>query len=231
MRDIATLKDRVDYAERHLQATETARNRESEALMDTWRKIRERFTLQEGEIARYRSEVESLTESNEKLSHMVDDLIAIIDGNVERSRDETIPKITTLAEDLLASEPSSEDFSRFADDAVEKPSAADEPEADLSIPEHDIDLEIEPSEPETLELDEVVSDVVEDEDPPGETLSPGIRSLIERVEGSVEEPGGLSSGASDGDDEDDDLARELKEIEMLRSELSGLRDRISAEDA
>jgi hypothetical protein len=219
MRDIATLKERVDYAERHLQATETVRNRESEALMDTWRKIRERFNLQEGAIARYRSEVELLTESNEKLSRMVDDLIAIIDGNVERGRDETIPKITMLAEDLLASEPSPEDLSRFAEDALDAPSAAGEPEADLAAPEDVIDLE--QNEPE-------VSDVVEDDDPPGETLSPGIRSLIERVEGPADEPVGFSSEASD---EDDDLARELKEIEMLRSELSGLRDRIAAEDA
>ena len=97
MRDIATLKERVDFAERHLKATETARNRESEALMDMWRKIRERFNHQEDEIARYRAEVESLTEGNGALSRMIDDLIAIIDGNIERGRDETVPKIATLA--------------------------------------------------------------------------------------------------------------------------------------
>ncbi len=115
MRDIATLKERVDHAERYLKSTETARNRESEALMDTWRKIRERFTHQEGKIARYRAEVESLTDSNESLNRMVDDLIVIIDGNIERGRDETVPKITTLAGDLLASEPSPQDFSQFAE--------------------------------------------------------------------------------------------------------------------
>ena len=69
MRDIATLKERVDHAERHLKATETARNRESETLMDTWRKIRERFTHQEGEIARYRAEVESLAVVDPFLEH------------------------------------------------------------------------------------------------------------------------------------------------------------------
>ena len=68
------------------------------------------------------------------------------------------------------------------------------------------------------------------------SLSPGIRSLIQRVEGSVGESDGLSVEADDdndcdGDGEDDDLARELEEIEMLRSELSGLRDRITAADA
>ena len=65
---------------------------------------------------------------------------------------------------------------------------------------------------------------------PKESLSPGIRSLIQRVEGAVGDPDGISDEAGD-DDEDDDLARELKEIEMLRNELSGLRDRIAAEDA
>ncbi len=125
MRDIATLKERVEYAERHLKATETARNRESEVLMDTWRKIRERFAHQEGEIARYRAEVESLTDSNQSLSRMVDDLIAVIDGNIERGRDETVPKITTLAGDLLASEPSPEDLSHFADAASETDAAQD----------------------------------------------------------------------------------------------------------
>ena len=71
------------------------------------------------------------------------------------------------------------------------------------------------------------------------SLSPGIRSLIQRVEGSVREPRDTSNGtgvdghgAGDGDDavEDEDLARELQEIETLRNELSGLRDRITAAD-
>ncbi len=238
MRDIATLKGRVDHAERYLKATETARNRESEALMDTWRKIRERFTHQEGEIARYRAEVESLTDSNESLNRMVDDLIAIIDGNIERGRDETVPKITTLAGDLLASEPSPEDFAHFADDA---PEADAHTESDTASAEDVIDLD--QDEADLVSLDIPTSDAThDDEDVDGdvaeESLSPGIRSLIQRVESSVGESNGLSveaddkdHGAGDGVEEDEDLARELEEIEMLRSELSGLRDRITAADA
>ncbi len=234
MRDIATLKERVDHAERHLKATETTRNRESEALMDTWRRIRERFTHQEAEIARYRAEVESLTGSNESLNRMVDDLIAIIDGNIERGRDETVPKITTLAGDLLASEPSAEDFSHFADDAPEA-------ETDTVSAEDVIDLDEDETDPSYF--DTPASDAIHHDDDDGvdgdvveESLSPGIRSLIQRVEGSVGEPDGLSVKADDDDldggaGEDADLARELEEIEMLRSELSGLRDRITAADA
>ena len=231
MRDIATLKERVDHAERHLKATETARNRESETLMDTWRKIRERFTHQEGEIARYRAEVEALTDSNQSLSRMVDDLIAIIDGNIERGRDETVPKITTLAGDLLASEPSVEDFSQFADTAPETDTGQD---FDSAGSEDVIDFE--QDEDDLAYLDIANSDDSQDDDDGADrnaaedSLSPGIRSLIQRVETSVGESDGLSVEA-DGAGKDDDLARELAEIEMLRNELSGLRDRITAADA
>ena len=247
MRDIATLKERVGVAERHLKATETARNRESESLMEMWRKIRERFNHQEGEIARYRAEVETLTEGNQSLSRMVDDLIAIIDGNVDRGRDETVPKITNLAEDLLASEPAPEDFANFA---------ADEPVA--PAPEFDdtddvIDLVSEVDEPidfdvTTSPVEVDTADVQDDRDTNGSaddavsehSLSPGIQSLIQRVEGAVGEASGASpddgygereSDDTSDEDDNDDLARELEEIEMLRNELSGLRDRISAGDA
>ncbi len=232
MRDIATLKERVEYAERHLKATETARNRESEVLMDTWRKIRERFTHQEDEIARYRAEVESLTDSNESLSRMVDDLIAIIDGNIERGRDETVPKITTLAGDLLASEPSPEDFSNFADDA---PETTDGQDTDTVGSEDVVDLDQDEADPAYLDTPTYDDDDDDaDRDAAEDSLSPGIRSLIQRVEGSVGESDDLSIEADDDDfgvGEDDDLARELAEIEMLRNELSGLRDRITAADA
>ena len=231
MRDIATLKERVDHAERHLKATETTRKRESEALMDTWRKIRERFTHQESEIARYRAEVESLTDSNQSLSRMVDDLIAIIDGNIERGRDETVPKITTLAGDLLASEPSVEDFSQFADTAPEADTGQD-----FDTPGSEDVIDFEQDEDDLAYLDIPNSDDSQDDDDGADrdvaedSLSPGIRSLIQRVETSVGESDGLSVEA-DGAGKDDDLARELAEIEMLRNELSGLRDRITAADA
>ncbi len=239
MRDIATLKERVDFAERHLKATETARNRESEALMETWRKVRERFIHQEGEIARFRAEVEALTTSNESLSRMVDDLIAIIDGNIERGRDETVPQIATLAGDLLASEPSDDDLAHFAEDAPEEAEesvAPDrEPDIDAARSEGPVDLD-------RARLDIPSSDGARDEtnnaalNGTEESLSPGIRSLIQRVESSVGEPDRLSvepddEHGDDGGDVDEDLARELQEIEMLRSELSGLRDRITAGDA
>ena len=256
MRDIGTLKERVDHAERHLKSTETARNRESEALMETWRKIRERFTYQEAEIARYRGEVEALTDANDTLGKMVDDLIGIIDGNIERGRDETVPKIATLAGDLLASEPSPEDFAKFADDepAAEGARVRDVDDQDFEIveiveldepadTEDVLDLELDHDEtdldiPETLATAATQDDEDDaDRDVTEESLSPGIRNLIERVEGAVGEAETPPNGAGDEFDafgggadaaDDEELARELKEIETLRNELSGLRDRISA---
>lgn len=250
MRDIATLKEQVGFAERHLKTAETSRNRESETLMGTWRKIRERFNHQEGEIARHRAEVEALIENNESLSRMVDDLIAIIGGNVERARDETVPKITTLAEEMLASEPSEDDFARFAADADDDDPAPEGDAAEPAAPDDDVlDLDIEAIDAidkidkidtigalDTADLDIPSSEAPDDdggsfEQVSAESLSPGIRNLIQRVEGSVGDAGELSSDPEDDFDGDDELARELKEIELLRSELSGLRDRITADDA
>lgn len=247
MRDIATLKEQVGFAERHLKTAETARNRESETLMETWRKIRERFNHQEGEIARHRAEVEALIENNESLSRMVDDLIATIGGNVERARDETVPKITTLAEEMLASEPSEDDFARFAADADDDDPAPEGDAAEPASPDDDVlDLDIEAIDAidkigtigasDTADLDIPSSEAPDDdggsfEEVSAESLSPGIRNLIQRVEGSVGDAGELSPDPEDDFDEDDELARELKEIELLRSELSGLRDRITADDA
>ena len=270
MRDIGTLKERVDHAERHLKATETARNRESEALMETWRKIRERFTHQEAEIARYRSEVEALTDVNDEMSRMVDDLIGIIDGNIERGRDQTVLKIATLAGDLLASEPSPEDFAQFASDTPEQKTAQDtdaygqdfetveyvdsvDPieivELDDTDDVFDLDVELDHVEaglsiPEALAAAAIQDDGEDaDRDVTEVSLSPGIRNLIHRVEGTVGEtespsdgPNGGGGGFADFGDgaepvEDAELARELKEIETLRNELAGLRDRIAAAES
>lgn len=107
MRDIESLKQRIEAAEKHNSSSELARSRESEALMDMWHKIRTRFTEQEDEIARYRVRLEEMSEKNSDLGRMVDDLLATVEANLDRSRDESVPRIAGLAEELLASEPSS----------------------------------------------------------------------------------------------------------------------------
>lgn len=66
------------------------------------------------------------------------------------------------------------------------------------------------------------------------SASEGIRNLISRIEDAVatpdDEPAKSNLAADDESavEEDEDLARELQEIEALRSELNGLRNKISA---
>ena len=69
---------------------------------------------------------------------------------------------------------------------------------------------------------------------PGSTLiaeessSEGIRDLVSRIENAVATPVEKSVSQAAADEEDDDLARELQDIEALRNELNGLRNKISA---
>ena len=63
----------------------------------------------------------------------------------------------------------------------------------------------------------------------GVPASPGIRNLVARIENAVGE--GFLQPLSATEDKriegDDDLTRDLREIEALRDELHGLRHRIS----
>ena len=69
---------------------------------------------------------------------------------------------------------------------------------------------------------------------PGSTLiaqessSEGIRDLVSRIENAVATPAEKSVSQAAADEEDDDLARELQDIEALRNELNDLRNKISA---
>lgn len=255
MRDIQGLKQRIDYAERHLNSTESARHRESEALMEMWRQIRDRFAEQEKQIARYRSQVEGLTGNNEDLSRMVDDLIATVEGNLERGRDETVPNITSLAEELMRVEPEADDAFALADEEpqpeawstgpVAEPDGTIEPiELDDGLAADDVDFDM--SEPDDgSDLSEAPED--DHPEPPRAvepSISPGIRNLLSRLQSAVGPGSKRDAEAENGTDPaapmdrdqwdqdqegEDALARELKEIEALRMELSGLRDRISSD--
>ena len=105
MRDLSVLKERIEYAERHLTASHTARERESHALMAMWQQIRDRFELQEQEIARYRAQLAEMTNINDELSALVDRLISSVEGGITDSGNETVPTIAKLADDLLRSQP------------------------------------------------------------------------------------------------------------------------------
>ncbi|NQU71516.1 MAG: hypothetical protein HQ514_13265 [Rhodospirillales bacterium] len=211
MRDIESLKRRIESAEKHNASTEMARNRESEALLDMWHQIRTRFTDQEDEIARYRMRLEEMTQKNSDLGRMVDDLLATVEGNLDRSRDDTVPRITNLAQELLASEPSSfaateqsdnqidgsqeeDDGSSFddammaiahIDDDVEPESDADQ--AGNSVPDPDVvrsvlDLIASGNHDDAAADDHLESPAETTGPVEAESLSAGIRDIISRVE-------------------------------------------------
>lgn len=227
MRDIDPLKKRVETAERQLAATETARDRESQALMEMWRQIQTRFADQEQEIARYRARVEALVAKNEELALIVNDLLATIESSIDQSRDQTVPHLATLAKDLLATEPSS---ALMAEAAA---TLDDEPPLEDMLDLHDNEDIVRSDADDVLVLDTEAFDEepAPEEDASGDdpdfSLSPGIRSLISRIEQTSPSAGAVA--ADDDDDIDEDgLSRDLREIETLRDELSGLRDRMSA---
>ena len=275
MRDLGVLKERIEFAERHLKAAHNARERESEALMAMWRQIRDRFEAQEEEIARYRSDLAEMTQTNDELSALVDRLIASVEGSVHASASETVPEVAGMASELLyaetprrgarparAPEPPPAPAPRAARSSP-APRAAAPDQAALAAMETDDPLDLgtplddpDPAEahasfasllnrqaardddsdaPDDGEFD-IASDDDDEEDgfdlPPAEAIkeksgSPGIRDLISRIEGAV-------SGDSrrvretEASKRDSDLDRDLQEIESLRNELSGLRDKISA---
>lgn len=97
----------------------------------------------------------------------------------------------------------------------------DTPAADISFsaPEADEILR------ETLATAEHAPEEARETRPARPPISPGIRNLVERLEGI-----GLDVTAEDertDDRDDDDLNRDLREIEALRGELMGLRERIA----
>ena len=285
MRDLGVLKDRIEFAERHLKAAQTARERESDALMAMWRQIRDRFEAQEREIAQYRTQLAEMTTINDGLSELVDRLIGSIEGNVHDSTREAVPSVAEAARELLqsaperfaaapaaapapppprapepAAAPAPEPVPEPAPAPAATPAPAPEPVAEaapassvaatlaaLEELETDDPLElgtpIDDPEPAGNSFRSALKDAMSSDDEADdddadddfgldmpepvdeESASSGIRSLISRIEGSVSRP---VTGKPPAQDEDDELARELREIEKLRSELSGLRDKITA---
>ena len=259
MRDLGVLKERIEYAERHLSASHSARERESQALMAMWRQIRDQFEAQEQEIARYRAQLVEMTDVNDELSALVDRLIQSVEGGIADSENETVPEIARLADDLLQSQPTSRPSPRPTQSRrPPPPSSVPAPEARIPEPEEILELDT-PADPPFAEtadatensdgssfgasLEEALAESVEDDDdnlsiPPAAPVaevsaSEGIRDLISRIENAVatpEDTAEVASAGADGnlEEEDEDLARELQEIEALRSELNGLRNKISA---
>jgi hypothetical protein len=267
MRDLSVLKERIEYAERHLTASHTARERESHALMAMWQQIRDRFELQEQEISRYRAQLAEMTNVNDELSALVDRLISSVEGGITDSGNETVPTISKLADDLLRSQPprgsspaataplapqaptttpappaatapTPSEYTQALEDILELDTPAPEPLAEAAPPVTAPEVSFSENLNAVMAADDEDDEIsIPSSEPVHEdSASEGIRNLITRIEDAVASPAGateLNGAAPAGDavsadEEDEDLARELQEIESLRNELNGLRNKISA---
>lgn len=248
MADLTGLKKRVELIDLRLKTAHGARERESAALVEVWEQIRVRFLDQNAEIATLRERISELEDTRDELQQMIHGLLSAVEGGLEQMSDETVPKIKNMAGDLLKSTVGTRGAYRFADDTV--PTPAHDGYALASLPAYTDDA----SGPANFHRD--LLDAVErsldnadenmfsmlpedrfepepepDEQPRriGEPASPGIRDLIARIEGAVgTDVREQSSYPGDEDDGDDELTRDLREIEALRGELHGLRERISS---
>ena len=248
MAEMDGLKKRVELVDLRLKKAHSAREKESAALMETWEQIRDRFQAQTAEIMKLRSRVAELEDSREDLLKMVTSLLSAVESGLDGMADETLPQIKSMAGRLLTA--SEEEFrSRQA----ETTQASSENEHEAISPDNpnfrdDLLAAIERS-IDIANDDDYIDDVPVADTPQeatqserkqadrGKPASPGIRNLISRIEKAVGEEflepsvqrleRSSTDEASDTEDEDD-LTRDLREIEELRDELHGLRHRIAA---
>lgn len=101
MPNLEALKARVERAERNLKSAETTREMESQALVEMWRQIRERFETQESEIQLYRDKLAEVEDQHKELLKLVDMLLGVVEKSAGRGGEEAVPRITGLAEAML----------------------------------------------------------------------------------------------------------------------------------
>jgi hypothetical protein len=218
MRELLALSERIEHARLQLGAAEKDRLREGDALMKMWHQIRDRFVIQEQEIADYRDRIAHLLGRNEELANLVEAMLATIEASATGPRDNTAARIAGLAEELLTSEY-----------PARTPPSDEDPAANNDEPE------------DVLELNDAAEEETDERFDAGdrqpahvsseESRSPGIRSLVSRFEAAMhrstrrhDKPSGPELHASSRDD--DFTSRDL-ELENLRHELSGLRRRMT----
>ena len=239
MSEIDSLQQRIEHAELRLKTAHTARQRESAALVAMWDQIRDRFAAQSAEIVHLRERVAVLEDTREALNSMVRTLLGAVENSIERMADETVPEITGLAEALLDS-----DAAAIVDDEPTEPPAAadDEPFAPAVA---DDEAGGDKNDDFAMLLTNRLDDGVPNMPPPpapdhaadhaaaDEPVSPGIRSLISRIEGAFERKATPASAVRPEPREaeaphDEELSRDLDDIRRLREELQNLRSRIGA---
>ena len=216
MRDLGTLRERIDQAQQRMRVVQTARERESEALANMWAQIRTRFAEQEAELEGYRARVATLEDTHEELLKLVETLLGSIEGNLSKVADETVPHIASAAEDLLlnGTTPSERVVAMSAPQPVQTVPQATTRSSDTARRPLSRGAVAPPT----------PAAPVDDDDLDGPSPSPGIRDLIARVQRAV-----ITPEETDETPADSELEKELQEIENLRTELQGLKRRISSQ--
>lgn len=242
MPDLNVLRQRVEDAERRLAAAQKSRENECQGLMDMWLQIRDRFQAQEQEIAAYRARLSVLQDANVQLTELVGCMLRGIEGNVTQAEEDAIPAIMEMARNLLHTEPGSQETeTNFRYEDLRNGTA--EPSLGGIVDSENLNLEpvTEPaSVPASREAPTPTRDL------PERMRRPSADALEEEREETAESAGGPSDVAFaelaaqftnpedfalPEDHEDIELGRELEEIELLRRELSGLRQRITTASA
>jgi hypothetical protein len=116
MPNLDALRSRVERAERSLKSVQTTRDMESQALVEMWRQIRERYEAQESEIQLYRDKLAQVETQHVELCKLVETLLGVVEKSTGRSGDETVPRITGLAEAMLDGRDVDEESDTFVDE-------------------------------------------------------------------------------------------------------------------
>jgi len=176
---------------------------------------------------------ESGNETVPAIARLADDLLRSEPPRAVAAAPRTAPSASAPRASAPETSPTPQEYVRELEDILElnTPAPESEPAPAISFGES---LNAALAEEEATEEDEIT--IPSSQPIHEDSASEGIRNLISRIENAVASPSastelnGASSRVSDAaaDEEDEDLARELQEIEALRNELNGLRNKISA---
>jgi hypothetical protein len=187
-----------------------------------WDQIRVRLVTQDAEMDRLRAQIVELENVREELLGMVTTLLGSVEDGLDHMRDETVPRIASMASEMLGEEAAS---ARFAGNArTETPVERPSPARPAAAPKPDRYVSLDREALLALEEEEEDQTPAPAAGPVGESTSPGILNLISRIQGGFPAPHGQD------DEDEDELARDLREIEVLRSELDGLRARMASDN-
>lgn len=198
MTDLQSLRTRIEEVNLNLKTAHAARESESEVLTVLWREIRTRFNDQDQELGHLRRRTAELEDAKDELMAMVRTLLETVESTLEGINDGTVPQIAEMASELLATETgeTASPVAGTAAPAADTATLAESPADPMPAPEATMQSRLGPH--AAQEPDTGTPHI-------GESLSPGIRTLISRIEGvSYEETDDDQPGQGESDEETDD---------------------------